>query len=47
MDYQQITRLRRIAVDAREQRVKALISPDDLAALLDIACDHLDEELTR
>lgn len=47
MDYRTITRLRRIAVDAREQRVKALISPDDLAALLDIACDHLDQELAR
>lgn len=47
MDYRTITRLRRLAVDAHEQRAKALIDPDDLAALLDIACDHLDEELAR
>lgn len=47
MDYRTIARLRRIAVDARDQQAMALIDPDLLAALLDIACDHLDEELAR
>ena len=44
MDHQKIIRLRHQAADARELREKAVIRPDDLNELLDLALKQIEAE---
>lgn len=44
MNHRDITRLRARAKFARDMGERAVVHPDELDALLDLACDQLEEE---